>query len=162
MVARGDGKFRPWGWPQNPSKPKQCGIAILRLCVTRKLFLEIVCSQCSSKHFFHPFFSIASFLSTMVCFSELFVQNIVHCTSGNLTMQKTMLSTISIWLCGPVKKAVPKTGILKLHCTFSPPCQQHKNVKELVGNLRFQLIQEANCRHVNRVVVSKLSFILYT
>ena len=22
MVARGDGKFGPWGWPQGPSKPK--------------------------------------------------------------------------------------------------------------------------------------------
>ena len=23
MVAQGDGKFSPWGWPQNPSKPNQ-------------------------------------------------------------------------------------------------------------------------------------------
>ena len=23
MVAQGDGKFGPWGWPQNPSKPKK-------------------------------------------------------------------------------------------------------------------------------------------
>ena len=23
MVAQGDGKFGPWGWPQDPSKPKQ-------------------------------------------------------------------------------------------------------------------------------------------
>ena len=25
MVARGDGKFGPWGWPQDPSKTKKCG-----------------------------------------------------------------------------------------------------------------------------------------
>ena len=23
MVAQGDGKFGPWGWPQDPSKPKK-------------------------------------------------------------------------------------------------------------------------------------------
>ena len=23
MAAQGDGKFDPWGWPQDPSKPKK-------------------------------------------------------------------------------------------------------------------------------------------
>ena len=23
MIAQGDGKFGPWGWPQDPSKPKK-------------------------------------------------------------------------------------------------------------------------------------------
>ena len=31
MVARGDGKFGPWGWPQNPSKPKNPRTAVSRM-----------------------------------------------------------------------------------------------------------------------------------
>ena len=38
MVAQGNGKFGPWGWPQNPSKPKKKKIAC-QLKKARKTFL---------------------------------------------------------------------------------------------------------------------------
>ena len=44
VVAQGDGKFGPWGWPQDPSKPKK---NILSVSPVR--FVSCFCSPCTRR-----------------------------------------------------------------------------------------------------------------
>ena len=97
MVAQGDGKFGPWGWPQDPSKPKKMG-NYLRLTLTistinyatEALYFFIKHFMCrvkidSQRHVQKCYLSNAVFPSwtvylTPVCNMNFFARVVKYCT----------------------------------------------------------------------------------
>ena len=63
MVAQGDGKFGPWGWPQDPSKPKKTTfnwVLPSSLCLFQEYFLDSSNFLCVISGFLR-YFHLATF-----------------------------------------------------------------------------------------------------